>query len=128
MRQVMDERHEQVMEKLQALKEQQRETYERQQALIADMEQARKYDLIEKQKQAKEREEKKQDLQKQISIVQQERAHSRLESEKQDAIEREDKRQMNQLVQKQKAVLSATTVEPKVIYVFFSFYLISFYL
>lgn len=66
MRQVMDERHEQVMEKLQALKEQQQETYERQRALITDMEQARKYDLIEKQKQIKEKEDKKQDLQRQV--------------------------------------------------------------
>ncbi len=65
----MDERQEQVMEKLQALKEQQQETYERQQALIADMEKARKYDLMEKQKQAKEREEKKQDLQRQVEIL-----------------------------------------------------------
>ncbi len=62
----MDERQEQVMEKLQALKEQQQETYQRQRALIHDMEQARKYDLIEKQKQEKEREEKKQDLQRQV--------------------------------------------------------------
>lgn len=62
----MDERHEQVMEKLQALKEQQQETYERQRALITDMEQARKYDLIEKQKQIKEKEDKKQDLQRQV--------------------------------------------------------------
>jgi pantothenate kinase len=69
MRQVMDERQEQVMEKLQALKEQQQETYERQQALIADMEKARKYDLMEKQKQAKEREEKKQDLQRQVKAI-----------------------------------------------------------
>jgi hypothetical protein len=68
MRQVMDERQEQVMEKLQALKEQQQETYQRQRALISDMEQARKYDLIEKQKQAKEQEEKKKDLQKQVKI------------------------------------------------------------
>ncbi|CAF1091613.1 unnamed protein product [Rotaria sp. Silwood1] len=113
MRQVMDERQEQVMGKLQALKEQQRETYERRRALIEDMEQARKYDLIEKQKQMKEREEKKQDLQKQISIVQQERAQSQLDLEKQDAIEREEKKQMDQLVRKQKAVISATTVEPK---------------
>ncbi|CAF3456384.1 unnamed protein product [Rotaria sp. Silwood1] len=113
MRQVMDERQEQVMGKLQALKEQQRETYERRRALIQDMEQARKYDLIEKQKQMKEREEKKQDLQKQISIVQQERAQSQLDLEKQDAIEREEKKQMDQLVRKQKAVISATTVEPK---------------
>ena len=67
MRQVMDERQEQVMEKLQALKEQQQETYERQQALLADMEQARRFNLIEKEKQAKEREEKKQDLQKQVT-------------------------------------------------------------
>ncbi|CAF3398846.1 unnamed protein product [Rotaria socialis] len=66
MRQVMDERQEQVMEKLHALKEQQQETYERQRALISDMEQARKYDLIEKQKQIKEREEKKQDFQRQV--------------------------------------------------------------
>jgi hypothetical protein len=66
MRQVMDERQEQVMEKLQALKEQQHETYERQRALLADMEQARKYNLMEKEKQAREREEKKQDLQRQV--------------------------------------------------------------
>jgi hypothetical protein len=46
--------------------------------------------------------------------VQQDRAQSRLELEKQDAVEREDKRQMDQLVQKQKAIISATTVEPKV--------------
>ncbi len=64
----MDERQEQVMEKLQALKEQQQETYQRQRALISDMEQARKYDLIEKQKQAKEQEEKKKDLQRQVKI------------------------------------------------------------
>jgi hypothetical protein len=69
MRQVMDERQEQVMEKLHALKGQQQETYEKRQALIAEMEQARKYDLIEKQKQAKEREEKKQDLQRQVEIL-----------------------------------------------------------
>jgi hypothetical protein len=68
MRQVMDERQEQVMDKLQALKEQQQETYERQRALVADMEQARKYDVIEKQKQIRERDEKKQDLQKQVEI------------------------------------------------------------
>ena len=68
MRQVMDERQEQVMEKLQALKEQQQETYERQRALLADMEQARKYNLIEKEKQAREREEKKQDLQRQVRL------------------------------------------------------------
>jgi hypothetical protein len=60
MRQMMHERQEKVIEKLQALKEQQQETYDRQRALIADMEQARKYGLIEKQKQAKERDEKKQ--------------------------------------------------------------------
>ncbi|UJR23972.1 hypothetical protein I4U23_026939 [Adineta vaga] len=113
MRQVMDERQEQVMEKLHALKEQQQETYEKQQALIAEMEQARKYDLIEKQKQAQEREDKKQDLKRQISIVKQERAQSRLEVEKQDAVEREDKRQMDELVRKQRSVISATTVEPK---------------
>ncbi len=57
---MMHERQEKVIEKLQALKEQQQETYDRQRALIADMEQARKYGLIEKQKQAKERDEKKQ--------------------------------------------------------------------
>jgi hypothetical protein len=56
-----------------------------------------------------------------ISIVKQERAQSRLESEKQDAAEREDKRQMDQLVQKQRAVISATTVEPKVIYIRINF-------
>jgi len=67
MRQVLDERQEQVMGKLRALKEQQQETYERQQALLDDMEQARQYDLIEKQKQARQREEKKQDLQRQVS-------------------------------------------------------------
>jgi hypothetical protein len=60
MRQMMHERQEKVIEKLQALKEQQQETYDRQRALITDMEQARKYGLIEKQKQAKERDEKKQ--------------------------------------------------------------------
>jgi hypothetical protein len=69
MRQVMDERQEQMMEKLQALKEQQQETYQRQRALLADMEQARKYNLIEKEKQAREREEKKQDLQRQVEIL-----------------------------------------------------------
>lgn len=51
----------------------------------------------------------------QISIVQQERAQSRLELDKQEAIEREDKKQMDQLVRKQRAVLSAAAVEPKVI-------------
>ena len=66
MRQVLDERQDQMMEKLHALKEQQQETFERRKALIADMEQARKYDLMEKQKQAREREEKKQDLQRQV--------------------------------------------------------------
>ena len=50
----------------------------------------------------------------QISIVQQERAQSRLDLEKQDIMEREDKRQMDELVRKQRAVISATTVEPKV--------------
>jgi hypothetical protein len=69
MHEVMNERQEQVMEKLQLLKQQQQETYERQRALIDDMEQARKYNLIEKQKQAKEKEEKKQDLQKQVFTV-----------------------------------------------------------
>lgn len=68
MRQVLDERQEQVMEKLQALKEQQQETYERQQALLVDMEQARKYDLVEKQKQARQREEKRQDFERQVTI------------------------------------------------------------
>ncbi len=61
-------------------------------------------------------------------MVQQERAQSRLELEKQDMIEREDKRQMDQLVQKQKRVISATTVEPKVIYFVFLFYFKLFYL
>ena len=37
-----------------------------------------------------------------------------MEVEKQDAAEREDKRQLDQLVQKQKAVIAATAVEPKV--------------
>ena len=128
MHQVMNGRQEQVMEKLQSLKVQQQETYEKQRALIHDMEQARKYNLIEKQKQAKEKEEKKQDLQNQvnysvikilnfffqISVVQQQRAQTQFELEKQDEIEREDEKQIDQLVQKQKAVLSATTVEPKV--------------
>ena len=67
MRQVMDERQEQMMEKLQALKEQQQETYERQRALLEDLEQARKYDRLEKEKQARDRQEKKQDLQKQVT-------------------------------------------------------------
>lgn len=66
MRQVMDERQQQVMEKLQALKEQQQETFERRRALIADMEQARRYDLIEKQKQIQERDERKQDIKRQV--------------------------------------------------------------
>jgi hypothetical protein len=48
-------------------------------------------------------------------MVQQERSQSRLELEKQDAIEREDRKQMDQLVQKQKKIISATAVEPKVI-------------
>jgi hypothetical protein len=57
------------MEKLQLLKEQQQETYQRQQALIKDMEEATKFNLIEKQKQAKEREEKKQDFKRQANIL-----------------------------------------------------------
>jgi hypothetical protein len=69
MRQVMDQRQEEIMEKLQALKQRQEEIYQRQQTLIDDMEQARKYNLIEKQKQAKEKEDKKQDLQKQVKIL-----------------------------------------------------------
>jgi hypothetical protein len=51
MRQLLDERQEQINEKLKALKEQQKEIDERQRILIDDIEQARKYDLIEKQKQ-----------------------------------------------------------------------------
>jgi hypothetical protein len=51
MHQLLDERQEQINEKLQALKEQQKEIDERQRILIDDIEQARKYDLIEKQKQ-----------------------------------------------------------------------------
>lgn len=66
MRQVLDEREQQVMDKLQALKEQQQETLERRQALLADMEQARKYDLIEKEKQNRERHERKRDIQRQV--------------------------------------------------------------
>lgn len=66
MRQVLEERQEQVMQKLNALKDQQQETYERRKALIEDMEQARKYDLMEKQKQAREREDRKQDIQRQV--------------------------------------------------------------
>jgi 1,4-dihydroxy-2-naphthoate octaprenyltransferase len=38
--------------------------------------------------------------------------------DKEDAIEREDKKQMDQLVRKQKDVISATTVQPKVITIF----------
>ncbi len=41
--------------------------------------------------------------------------------EKEDEIEREDKKQMDQLVRKQKAVISATTVEPKVITILITF-------
>jgi hypothetical protein len=69
MHQLLNERQKQINEKLQTLKEQQKENYERQRILIDDIEQARKYDLIEKQKQAKEREEKKQDLQRQVEIL-----------------------------------------------------------
>jgi N12 class adenine-specific DNA methylase len=51
MHQLLNERQKQINEKLQTLKEQQKENYERQRILIDDIEQARKYDLIEKQKQ-----------------------------------------------------------------------------
>jgi len=111
MRQVMDQRQEQIMEKLEVLKQQQQEIYERQRTLIHDMEQARKYDLIEKQKLAKEREEKKK-----ISIVQQQ---SQLELEKQDALQTDYNNQVDQFVQKQKPVIPATTIEPKVKFFFF---------
>lgn len=47
-------------------------------------------------------------------MVQQDRAQSRAEFERQDAAEREDRKQLDQLKQKQKAIISATTVEPKV--------------
>jgi hypothetical protein len=79
------------------------------------MEQARKYDLIEKQKQAKEREENKQvrNLLK-TPIVQQERTQSRLELEKHDTSEDDRNKQIDQLEQKQKSVISNSTVEPKV--------------
>jgi carbonic anhydrase len=79
------------------------------------MEQARKYDLIEKQKQAKEREENKQvqNLLK-TPIVQQERTQSRLELEKHDTIEDDRNKKIDQLEQKQKSVISNPTVEPKV--------------
>jgi hypothetical protein len=60
MRQLLDERQEQIINTLQILKIKLEDAYEKQRTLIADMEQARKYNLIEKQKQAKEREEKKQ--------------------------------------------------------------------
>jgi hypothetical protein len=103
MRQVLDQRHEQITEKLEILKQQQEEINEKQQTLINDMEQTRKYDLIQKQKQAKEREEKKS---LKISIVQQERSQSKLESEKQDDIQRD--------YNKQKDLVTTTTVEPKV--------------
>ncbi|CAF1100629.1 unnamed protein product [Rotaria sordida] len=112
-RQIIDKRHEQIMEKLQILKEQQQEIYERQRILIDDMQQARKYDLIEQQKQAKEREEKKQNSSRQISILEQERTHSRLELEKQDTMKSEDKKQMHDSVQKPQASITTTTVEPK---------------
>ncbi|CAF3563812.1 unnamed protein product, partial [Rotaria sp. Silwood2] len=65
---------------------QQEEVYERR-ILIDDMQQARKYDLIEKQKQAKERE---------ILFVQQEQIQSQLELEKQDAAKFEDKNHKRQ--------------------------------
>ncbi len=110
----MDQRQEQIMEKLEVLKQQQQEIYERQRTLIHDMEQARKYDLIEKQKLAKEREEKKK-----ISIVQQERTQSQLELEKQDALQTDYNNQVDQLVQKQKPVITTTTIEPKVKFFFF---------
>ncbi len=79
------------------------------------MEQTRKYDLIEKQKQAKEREENKQvrNLLK-TPIVQQERTQSRLELEKHDTSEDDRNKQIDQLEQKQKSVISNPTVEPKV--------------
>ena len=51
MRQILNDRQNQIMQKLETLKEQQQETYEKQCALVADMEQARKFNLIEKQKQ-----------------------------------------------------------------------------
>jgi len=107
MRQVLDQRHEQITEKLEILKQQQEEINEKQQILINDMEQTRKYDLIQKQKQAKEREEKKS---LKISIVEQERPQSKLESEKQDDIQRD--------YNKQKDLVTTKTVEPKVKFYF----------
>jgi hypothetical protein len=56
-------------------------------------------------------------------FAEQQRAQMQLDLEKQDAIEREDKKEIDQLVQKQKTVLSATTVEPKVFLdIHFAFY------
>jgi len=104
MRQVLDQKHKQIMEKLEILKQQQEEIYEKQQILINDMEQTRKYDLIQKQKQAKEREEKKP---LKISIVQQEQPQSKLESEKKDDIQRDYNKQKD-------VIATTTTVEPKV--------------
>ncbi|CAF4668691.1 unnamed protein product [Rotaria sp. Silwood1] len=108
--QILDERQKQIMDKLHTLKEQKQEIYERRRALIDDMQQARKYDLIEKQKQAKE---KNQDSSRQISIIQQERTQSRLELEKQDALEFENKKAIHNLVEKSQSSITSTNVEPK---------------
>ncbi|CAF3777102.1 unnamed protein product [Adineta steineri] len=100
---IIEKKKEEIIKKLKLLKQQQEEIHEKQRILINDMEQARKYDLIEKQKQLKEKE---------ISNTQQERENFRLEFEKQNIIEYEDKKQTDKLVQQEIAV-NTTTNEPK---------------
>ena len=66
MNQLIDQRQRDIRERLDQIKEEQEDLNEKQQILIRDMEQARKYNLIEKEKQIKETEEKKLYLQKQV--------------------------------------------------------------
>ncbi|UJR24799.1 hypothetical protein I4U23_006174 [Adineta vaga] len=50
LRPILNERQNQLIQQLHLFKQQQKDIYEKQRLLIDDMEQARKYDLIEKQK------------------------------------------------------------------------------
>ena len=98
--QLLDERQEQIQNRLQTLRNELEDADERQRTLIKDMEQARKYNLIEKQKQERERDEIKH-LPK-APIFQQEQMQS---------IEDDQPKQVDPLEQKQK---SDTNVQPKV--------------
>ena len=66
MKEVIQQRQEQINEKLTILKQQQKQIEKERQTLIDDMEQADRYHRIEQVKQEKQKQENKQDLERQV--------------------------------------------------------------